>query len=48
MNVARSFLASAVLIGSLGAINGEMVADGTIEKLPFTAHSYWQSEIPCH
>jgi hypothetical protein len=40
MKITSSFLASVFFIGSLGAINSAMAADGILEKVPVTAGSY--------
>ena len=40
MKIGNSFLAGLLLIGSLGAVNAAMAADGVIEDVPLTASSY--------
>ena len=40
MKVAKIFLASLFLIGSMSAVNTAMAADGVIEKVPLTGDSY--------
>jgi hypothetical protein len=40
MKIVTSFLTGFLLIGSLGAVNTVIAADGDIEKVPLTADSY--------
>jgi len=46
MKIATSFLAGSLFIGSLGAINGAMAADGILSKDEFTAGSYCHMKFP--
>ena len=46
MKIATSFLAGLLFIGSLGAINGAMAADGILSKDKFTAGSYCHMKFP--
>ena len=48
MKIATAFLASMLLIGSLGAINDALAADdGVIEKVPLTQAAI-AMRIPCN
>ena len=40
MKIANTFLASLFLVGSLGAINSAVAADGVMQKVPLNANSY--------
>ena len=46
MKIATSFLAGLLFIGSLGAINSAMAADGILSKDKFTAGSYCHMKFP--
>src|SRR5438034_10296262 len=46
MKIATSFLAGLLFIGSLGAINSAMAADGILSKDEFTAGSYCHMKFP--
>jgi hypothetical protein len=46
MKIATSFLAGLLLIGSLGAINNAMAADGILSKNEFTAGDYCHVKFP--
>ena len=46
MKIATSFLAGVLLIGSLGAINSAMAADGILSKDELTADSYCHEKFP--
>jgi hypothetical protein len=46
MKIATSFFAGLLLIGSLGALNSAIAADGVIEKVPLTADSYCHEKFP--
>ena len=40
MKIARTVVASLILIGSMSAVNIAMAADGVIDKVPLTTNSY--------
>ena len=46
MKITKSFLAGLLLVGSLGAVNTAIAADGVIEKVPLTADSYCHEQFP--